>query len=151
MVVVIYIIVSLVLSVVPMIGKRPSACLLCSTINFFSNLYTFMIFCIIWLQLKSKIISANITISAIQNNVDIWQISMYLPNGVMADITPSSQRPCVEILQNRIPQTDYAIDHELVWPIDILNKDCKRSISAILTWVPENIKISARPLNSIGN
>ena len=29
--------------------------------------------------------------------------------------------------------------------------DCRRSISTILTWVPENIKISARPLNSIGN
>ena len=36
-------------------------------------------------------------------------------------------------------------------PIDVLNKDCRRSISAILTWVPENVKISARPLNSIGN
>ena len=24
-------------------------------------------------------------------------------------------------------------------PIDILNKDCRRSISAILTWVPENV------------
>ena len=35
--------------------------------------------------------------------------------------------------------------------IDILNKDCRRSCSAILTWVPENVKISARPLNSIGN
>ena len=35
--------------------------------------------------------------------------------------------------------------------IDILNKDCRRSISAILTWVRENVKISARPLNSIGN
>ena len=35
--------------------------------------------------------------------------------------------------------------------IDILNKDCRRSISAILTWVPENVKLSARPLNSIGN
>ena len=35
--------------------------------------------------------------------------------------------------------------------IDVLNKDCRRSISAILTWVPENVKISARPLNSIGN
>ena len=31
------------------------------------------------------------------------------------------------------------------------NKDCRRSISAILTWVPENVKISARPLNSIRN
>ena len=30
-------------------------------------------------------------------------------------------------------------------------EDCRRSISAILTWVPENVKISARPLNSIGN
>ena len=36
-------------------------------------------------------------------------------------------------------------------PIDILNKDCRRSISAILTWVLENVKISVRPLNSIGN
>ena len=35
--------------------------------------------------------------------------------------------------------------------IDILNKDCRCSISAILTWVLENVKISARPLNSIGN
>ena len=35
--------------------------------------------------------------------------------------------------------------------IDVLNKDCRRSISAILTWVLENVKISARPLNSIGN
>ena len=35
--------------------------------------------------------------------------------------------------------------------IDILNKDCRRSISAILTWVPENVKISARPLNNKGN
>ena len=35
--------------------------------------------------------------------------------------------------------------------IDILNKDCRRSISAILTWVLENVKISARPLNSTGN
>ena len=35
--------------------------------------------------------------------------------------------------------------------IDILNKDCRRSISAILTWIPENVKISACPLNSIGN
>ena len=35
--------------------------------------------------------------------------------------------------------------------IDILNKDCRRSISAILTWVLENVKISVRPLNSIGN
>ena len=32
-----------------------------------------------------------------------------------------------------------------------LNKDCRRSISAILTWVLENVKISVRPLNSIGN
>ena len=39
----------------------------------------------------------------------------------------------------------------LVPPIDVLNKDCRRSILAILTWVPENVKISARPLNSIGN
>ena len=38
-----------------------------------------------------------------------------------------------------------------VCTIDVLNKDCRRSISAILTWVPENVKISARPLNSIGN
>ena len=36
-------------------------------------------------------------------------------------------------------------------PIDVLNKDCRRSISAILTWVLENVKISVRPLNSIGN
>ena len=36
-------------------------------------------------------------------------------------------------------------------PIDVLNKDCRRSISAILTWVLENVKISMRPLNSIGN
>ena len=35
--------------------------------------------------------------------------------------------------------------------IDILNKDCRRSISAILTSVLENVKISVRPLNSIGN
>ena len=35
--------------------------------------------------------------------------------------------------------------------VDIANKDCRRSISAIPTWVPENVKISARPLNSIGN
>ena len=35
--------------------------------------------------------------------------------------------------------------------VDILNKDCRSSISAILTWVPENVKISARPLNNIGN
>ena len=35
--------------------------------------------------------------------------------------------------------------------IDILNKDCRRSCSAILTWVLENVKISVRPLNSIGN
>ena len=35
--------------------------------------------------------------------------------------------------------------------LDVLNKDCRRSISAILTWVLENVKISARPLNSIGN
>ena len=39
----------------------------------------------------------------------------------------------------------------LHWVIDILNKDCRRSCSATLTWVPENVKISARPLNSIGN
>ena len=39
----------------------------------------------------------------------------------------------------------------IVSGIDVLNKDCRRSISAILTWVPENVKISARPLNSIGN
>ena len=41
--------------------------------------------------------------------------------------------------------------YQLVSIIDILNKDCRRSISAILTWVLENVKISARPLNSIGN
>ena len=35
--------------------------------------------------------------------------------------------------------------------IDVFNKDCRRSCSAILTWVLENVKISARPLNSIGN
>ena len=35
--------------------------------------------------------------------------------------------------------------------IDVLNKDCRRSCSAILTWVLENVKISVRPLNSIGN
>ena len=35
--------------------------------------------------------------------------------------------------------------------IDILNKDCRRSCSAILTWVLEYVKISARPLNSVGN
>ena len=40
---------------------------------------------------------------------------------------------------------------KLVLVIDVLNKDRRRSISAILTWVPENVKISARPLNSIGN
>ena len=38
-----------------------------------------------------------------------------------------------------------------VHTIDVLNKDCRRSISAILTWVLENVKISVRPLNSIGN
>ena len=32
-----------------------------------------------------------------------------------------------------------------------LKKDCRRSISAILTWVTENVKIGSRPLNSIGN
>ena len=36
-------------------------------------------------------------------------------------------------------------------PIDILNKDCRRSISAILTWLPENVKINARPLDGMGN
>ena len=35
--------------------------------------------------------------------------------------------------------------------IDIINKDCRRSCSAILTWVLENVKISVRPFNSIGN
>ena len=35
--------------------------------------------------------------------------------------------------------------------IDVLNKDCRRSCSAILTWVLEYVKISALPLNSIGN
>ena len=35
--------------------------------------------------------------------------------------------------------------------IDVLNKDCRCSITAILTWVLENVKISALPLNSIGN
>ena len=46
----------------------------------------------------------------------------------------------------------FALDSSL-WTtvIDVLNKDCRRSISAILTWVLENVKISARPLNSIGN
>ena len=39
----------------------------------------------------------------------------------------------------------------LVSVLDILNKDCRRSCSAILTWVLENVKISVRPLNSIGN
>ena len=39
----------------------------------------------------------------------------------------------------------------LEWSIDVFNKDCRRSCSAILTWVLENVKISARPLNSIGN
>ena len=29
--------------------------------------------------------------------------------------------------------------------------DCRRSCSAILTWVLENVKISVRPLNNIGN
>ena len=48
----------------------------------------------------------------------------------------------------------YTCDAGLQWYvlcIDVLNKDCRRSISAILTWVLENVKISARPLNSIGN
>ena len=43
------------------------------------------------------------------------------------------------------------IGYTWVTVIDILNKDCRRSISAILTWVLENVKISMRPLNSIGN
>ena len=41
--------------------------------------------------------------------------------------------------------------YECVLSIDVFNKDCRRSCSAILTWVLENVKISARPLNSIGN
>ena len=36
-----------------------------------------------------------------------------------------------------------------VLPIGTINKDRRHSISAILTWVPENKKISARPLNSM--
>ena len=44
-----------------------------------------------------------------------------------------------------------AVHRGYIKTIDVLNKDCRRSISAILTWVPENVKISARPLNSIGN
>ena len=32
---------------------------------------------------------------------------------------------------------------QLVVPIDVLNKDCRRSCSAILTWVLEYVKISA--------
>ena len=41
--------------------------------------------------------------------------------------------------------------HRSGLPIDVLIKDCSRSCSAILTWVLENVKISVRPLNSIGN
>ena len=37
------------------------------------------------------------------------------------------------------------------WVVHIPFKDCRRSCSAILTWVLENVKISVRPLNSIGN
>ena len=42
-----------------------------------------------------------------------------------------------------------AANEKTTTAIDILNKDCRRSISAILTWIPENVKISVRPLNSI--
>ena len=35
--------------------------------------------------------------STIQNNVGIKQILIYIPDGVMTDIIPSSHRPCVEI------------------------------------------------------
>ena len=51
------------------------------------------------LQLKYKIISANFAMSTIQNNVDIWQILIYIPNGVTVDINPSSHRPRAEILK----------------------------------------------------
>ena len=60
------------------------------------------------------------------------------------------QRHLVEITSSHRHGTR-VITFALTKPIDILNKDCRRSCSAILTRVPENVKISARPLNSIGN
>ena len=55
------------------------------------------------------------------------------------------------IATHQSPPPTTIIDHRLVSAIDVLNKDCRRSCSAILTWVLENVKISVRPLNSIGN
>ena len=34
------------------------------------------------------------TVSVVQNNIDIWQICIHIANGVMANITSSSPRPC---------------------------------------------------------
>ena len=50
--------------------------------------------------------------SAIRNNVNIWQILIFVHNRVMADITPSS---CGNY-KNGFPWTDYTVDHRLVWP-----------------------------------
>ena len=51
---------------------------------------------------------------------------------------------------NGIAMSSYTITHYIL-SIHILNMDCRRSISAILTWSLENVKIGARPLNSMGN
>ena len=37
--------------------------------------------------------------SAIHNNIDIWQIFISTRCGVMVDITPSSLRPCAKKLK----------------------------------------------------
>ena len=56
---------------------------------------------VFWLQLIQKITGANVTMSTIQNNVGIRQILIYISNGVMVDINPSSHRPCAKFSKQR--------------------------------------------------
>ena len=65
--------------------------------------------------------------------------------------TPLSLIPVTE--PNRQLSLNSSLQHTplSLIPIDVLNKDCRRSCSAILTWILEYVKISALPLNSIGN
>ena len=65
------------------------------------KMYKFIIFFNVLLQLKSKIKNDqhkchNVGDTKQRRYLKIW---IYIPNGVMADITPSSQHPCAEIFK----------------------------------------------------
>ena len=78
--------------------------------------------------------------------------SAYATHGIFS--TEAVHRMYTTDAVHRILHCTDAIHHILHCTdavIDILNKDCWRLCSAILTWVLENVKISVRPLNSVGN